>query len=189
MSQITETQNRSASRSAVAPGVSAASTGNSRLHRFSRAFFGTPDEPAGLVIRLGLAAAIFPHGAQKVLGWWGGFGFEATVGYFTQAGYPLLLILAIIAAEFLGPIALAAGFFTRWSAFGIGTVMLGAALIAHRQHGFFMNWMGNQKGEGLEYFVLAVSMALALLLLGGGKWSVDRVLARRLSRGRDWRAS
>ena len=72
---------------------------------------------------------------------------------------------------------------------GAITMRIGAALIAHRQHGFFMNWMGNQKGEGLEYFVLAVSMALALLLLGGGKWSVDRLLARKLSRGRDWRAS
>jgi putative oxidoreductase len=196
MAQISETQNRSTSnpaavpsRSATAPSGHAATADASRLHRFSRAFFGTPDEPAGLVLRLGLAAAMFPHGAQKALGWWGGFGFEATVGYFTQSGFPLLLTLAIIAAEFLGPIALAAGFFTRWSAFGIGTVMTGAALIGHTQHGFFMNWMGNQKGEGLEYFVLAVSMALALLLLGGGKWSVDRLLARKLSRGQDWRAS
>lgn len=173
----------------VPAGFSSRPASRLNLNRFAQAFFGTSNDASGLVLRLGLALAMFPHGAQKALGWWGGFGFEATVGFFTQAGYPLPLTLAIIAAEFLGPLALVAGFFTRWSAFGIGAVMAGAALLMHLPHGFFMNWMGNQKGEGLEYFVLAVSMALALLLLGGGKWSIDRILARRLSRGQDWRAS
>lgn len=158
-----------------------------RLARFGRVFFGSPDDATGLVMRLGLAIAMFPHGAQKVLGWWGGFGFEATVGYFVQSGFPLVLTLAVIAAEFLGPIALLFGFFTRWSAFGIGLVMTGAALIGHVQHGFFMNWMGNQKGEGVEYFVLAVALALGLLINGGGKWSADRAIARRLGLDRnDW---
>lgn len=154
--------------------------GGSRLKRFARAFFGTPDDIAGLVLRLGLAITIFPHGAQKVLGWWGGWGFTNTVAAFTGNGMPLPLALAVIAAEFLGPIALVAGFFTRWSGFGIGLVMTGAALMAHAQHGFFMNWMGSQKGEGIEYFILAVTLALALMIKGGGKWSLDRSIARRL---------
>src|SRR6185295_1186022 len=98
-------------------------------------------------------------------------------------GFPLLLALAIIAAEFLGPIALVAGFFTRWSAFGIGLVMSGAALMVHAQNGFFMNWMGNQKGEGVEYFVLALTLAAALLVKGGGKWAADRAIARKLAGG------
>jgi putative oxidoreductase len=160
----------------------------SGLARAARAFFATPDDATGLVLRLGLALAMFPHGAQKALGWFGGFGFEATVGFFTQGGFPLILTLAIIAAEFLGPIALAAGFFTRWSAFGIGLVMAGAALTVHAQHGFFMNWMGNQKGEGIEYFVLAVALALGLMIKGGGKWSADRAIARRLGQGEDFRS-
>lgn len=158
------------------------------LARFGRAFFASPDDATGLVMRLGLAIAMFPHGAQKVLGWWGGFGLEATIGFFTQSGMPLVLTLAVIAAEFLGPIALLFGFFTRWSAFGIGLVMIGAALMAHVQHGFFMNWMGTQKGEGLEYFVLAVALALGLLLKGGGTWSADRVIARRLGLDRNHRS-
>jgi putative oxidoreductase len=173
----------------LAPSLTSASrrSQDTGLRRFARAFFGTPDDVTGLILRLGLAVTMFPHGAQKALGWFGGFGFEATVGYFTQGGFPLSLTLAIVAAEFLGPIALVAGFFTRWSAFGIGLVMTGAAAMVHAQHGFFMNWMGNQKGEGLEYFVLALTLAVALMVKGGGKWAVDRVLARKLDNGnRDW---
>lgn len=157
----------------------AGSREESRLLRYAQAFFRTPDDVTGLVLRLGLAVVMFPHGAQKVLGWWGGFGLGKTIGFFTQSGYSLPLTLAIIAAEFLGPIALAAGFFTRWSAFGIGTVMAGAAFM-HAQHGFFMNWMGNQKGEGLEYFVLMLALSIGLILKGGGKWSADRLITRRL---------
>ena len=171
------------SNRAAAPVLAPRSSGA----RFAQAFFGTPDDVTGLVLRLGLGVTMFPHGAQKVLGWFGGYGFEATVGFFTQGGFPLVLTLAVIAAEFLGPIALAAGFFTRWSAFGIGAVMTGAALMAHAQHGFFMNWMGNQKGEGLEYFVLAVTLSVALMIKGGGKWAADRAIARRLAHGsNDW---
>ena len=144
-------------------------------------FFSTPDDATGLILRLGLAATLFPHGAQKALGWFGGFGLEKTVGFFTQNGTPLPLALAIIAAEFLGSIALIAGFFTRWSAFGIGLVMTGAALMVHSSNGFFMNWMGNQKGEGIEFFILAVSMAVTLMVKGGGLWSADRVIARKVS--------
>ena len=167
------------------PGLSASPTrSESRLGRYAHAFFATPDDATGLILRMGLAVAIFPHGAQKALGWFGGFGLEATVGFFTQGGYPLPLALAIIAAEFLGPLALAAGFFTRWSAFGIGLVMAGAALTVHARNGFFMNWMGNQKGEGIEYFVLALALAAALLVKGGGKWAADRAIARQLERAR-----
>lgn len=157
------------------------STTESLWHRLVLWFFSTPKDGAGIVMRLGLALAMFPHGAQKALGWFGGWGFHNTVAAFTHNGMPLLLAWAVIAAEFLGSLALFAGFFTRWSAFGIGLVMLGAALTVHLPNGFFMNWMGNQKGEGIEYFVLAVALAVGLILHGGGKWSVDRSIAKRLS--------
>jgi putative oxidoreductase len=153
----------------------------SGLRRALIAFFSTPVDSTGLILRLGLAVTMFPHGAQKALGWFGGFGFEKTLGFFTQSGTPLPLALAIIAAEFLGPIALVAGFFTRWSAFGIGLVMAGAALLVHSSNGFFMNWMGSQKGEGIEYFILAITLAVALMIKGGGRWAADRVIARRIS--------
>ena len=147
------------------------------------AFFSTPVDTTALILRLGLAATMFPHGAQKTLGWFGGFGFEKTVAFFTQSGTPLPLALAIIAAEFLGPIALVAGFFTRWSAFGIGLVMAGAALMVHSSNGFFMNWMGTHKGEGIEYFILAITLSVGLIIKGGGRWSADRAIASRISGG------
>lgn len=171
---ITETAHR------VSPSTLNHAAPAPRLRRAAYRFFRTPQDVTGLVLRLALAATMFPHGAQKALGWFGGWGFQGTVGAFTQGGMPLPLALAVIAAEFLGPIALVAGFFTRWSAFGIGLTMTGAALMAHAQFGFFMNWMGTQKGEGIEYFIPVVAIAMALMIKGGGSWAVDRLIARKL---------
>jgi putative oxidoreductase len=149
-------------------------------HRAANRFFATDRDITGLLLRLGLAVTMFPHGAQKALGLWGGFGFSNTVGFFVQGGMPTALAVAVIAAEFLGPIALVAGFFTRWSAFGIGLVMLGAAGMAHAKNGFFMNWMGTQKGEGIEYFIPVLTIAIALMIKGSGSWAVDRLISRRI---------
>jgi putative oxidoreductase len=151
------------------------SLGKRALHSFFLTHAGT----TGLVLRLTLALAMFPHGAQKALGWFGGFGFKNTVGFFVQNGTPAPLAMLIIAAEFLGPIALVFGFFTRWSAFGIGLVMAGAVGLVHVHNGFFMNWMGNQKGEGYEYFIPVIAIALVLLAKGGGRWAADNLIAGR----------
>jgi putative oxidoreductase len=96
---------------------------------------------------------------------------------------PAFLAVLVIAAEFLGSIALAFGFFTRWSAFGIGLVMLGAVGMVHSHNGFFMNWMGNQKGEGIEYFIPVIAIALILIVKGGGRWAVDGALAKLFFKG------
>jgi putative oxidoreductase len=140
--------------------------------------FYTEQNYAVLFLRLALAVAIFPHGAQKLLGWFGGFGYKGTMGYFTQTlGIPTVFGFLAIVAEFFGSLALIAGFLTRPAAFGIGVVMLVAALKVHLPYGFFTNWFGNQKGEGYEYFILAIGMALTLMIAGGGAWSLDQVLA------------
>ncbi|MDB5105542.1 MAG: DoxX family protein [Fibrobacteres bacterium] len=144
-------------------------------------FFATDGDIGSLILRLTLALAMFPHGAQKVLGWFGGFGFKGTLAAFTGNGMPLPLALAVMAAEFLGPFALVAGFFTRWSAFGISLVMLGAALMVHAANGFFLNWMGKQAGEGIEYFIPVIAIAVVLMIKGGGRWAADRSIARRFS--------
>ena len=138
----------------------------------------TDGNMASTVLRIALALVIFPHGAQKLLGWFGGYGFEGTMGHFTETmGIPYIFALLAIIAEFFGPLALLAGFMSRVAAFGITVVMV-VAMLMHVGNGFFMNWSGAQAGEGFEYHLLAIAMGAVLIVLGGGAWSVDRRLGR-----------
>lgn len=138
---------------------------------------GTHGDVVPLVLRLTLAVVMFPHGAQKTLGWFGGYGLSGTLDALKKAGVPSAVAVLVIMAEFLGPLGLAVGLLTRVAALGIAAVMLGSILTVHRQHGFFMNWYGNQPGEGFEYHVLAIGLAFALVLNGAGVWSLDAVIA------------
>lgn len=142
------------------------------------ALFQTDGSIVPLVLRLTLAIVIFPHGAQKALGWFGGHGLQGTLGFFRSIGIPTPLGLLVVAAEFLGPIGLALGLLTRLAAFGIACVMVGAIVTTHTKHGFFMNWFGNQKGEGYEFHLLAIGIAVALIIGGAGVCSLDAILAR-----------
>lgn len=138
----------------------------------------TGDSFAPTFLRLALGFMMFPHGAQKLLGWFGGYGFTGSMGYFTgTVGTPWVVGLLVILGEFFGSVMLIAGFGTRFAAASLALIMLGAAWQL-RGNGFFMNWFGNQKGEGLEFFLLAVGIAAALVITGAGKWSVDSLLAR-----------
>lgn len=137
---------------------------------------------ATLALRLALGIVMFPHGAQKLLGWFGGRGFSATMHGFAAGGIPVPFAFLNIVAEFFGPLGLVTGLFTRVAAFGIGVVMVVAALRSNIKYGFFMNWTGKLQGEGIEYHILALGIAVALLLMGGGAWSLDRFLWRRLRR-------
>ena len=140
----------------------------------------TENDYAALVLRVMLGVVFFPHGAQKVLGWYGGYGFAGTYDFFTnKLGIPGLFALLAFAAEFLGAIGLIIGLTTRVAAFGILCVMIVAVKMLHWQHGFFMNWYGNQKGEGFEYHLLVIAMAVALMIRGGGALSVDRALSEK----------
>ena len=132
---------------------------------------------SGLLLRITLAVVMFPHGAQKVLGWFGGHGFKGTMKSFTGSGIPAVFALLALAAEFLGPLGLAVGLLTRVAAFGIACVMLVAIVTVHWSHGFFINWYANQKGEGIEYHLLMLGIAITLMIIGGGAWSLDDLLA------------
>jgi putative oxidoreductase len=148
-----------------------------------KAFFQTDDGWAGLILRLTLGIVMFPHGAQKVLGWYGGFGFDGTLGFFTGTmGMPWIIAFLVIVGEFFGSLALLAGFLTRFSAASIGVIMLGAITMVHLPHGFFMNWFGKQTGEGYEYHLLVIGIAAALTVIGAGKWSVDQQIAQRIAK-------
>lgn len=144
-------------------------------------FFQTDSEWFGLVARLFLGAVFLPHGLQKTLGAFGGYGFSGTMDFMTGMGMPWIAALLVVAGESLGALGLITGFLTRLSAFGIVAIMSGAIVMAHAKFGFFMNWFGNQQGEGFEYHLLAIGLALALLIGGAGRWSVDGLIARKLS--------
>jgi len=141
--------------------------------------FATDGTLVPLVLRLTLAIAMFPHGAQKVLGWFGGPGLRGTIGLFRSQGIPVPLTLLAVAAELLGSLGLAVGLLTRVAAFGIACVMLVAILTVHARFGFFMNWFGTQKGEGFEYHLLALGIAVALVIGGAGRWSLDALIMMR----------
>lgn len=140
----------------------------------------TSDSIVDMLVRLTLAAVFFPHGAQKVLGWFGGYGLAGTYAFFTQkAGIPGFLAVLVFLAEFLGPIGLFFGFLARVAAFGIFCVMAVAIWLVHYQVGFFMNWAGTMPAgkEGYEYHLLALALCLVVMVRGAGALSVDRMLA------------
>ena len=136
-----------------------------------------------LVARLILGLAMFPHGAQKVFGWFGGHGFTGTMQFFTGTMHiPALFAFLAIAAEFAGALGLIVGLLSRVAAFGVASVMVVAIVTVHASNGFFMNWLGNQKGEGFEYHLLAIGLALVVMIQGAGKASLDGLISRRLAK-------
>lgn len=138
----------------------------------------TSDDVGLTILRVTLGIVFFAHGSQKMLGWFGGFGFHGTMGALTHMGMPAPIALLIICTEFFGGLGLIFGLLTRVAALGIDGLMIGAIFIVHIHNGFFMNWYGNQKGEGFEYHLLAIAMAAVLLLRGAGAFSLDRTLSR-----------
>lgn len=145
-----------------------------------RTLLATDNTVSTLLLRVALGAVFFPHGAQKVLGWWGGHGFAGTMGFFTGTMHiPAVFAFLAIAAEFAGSLGLLVGLGTRIAALGIASVM-GVAIMIHSANGFFMNWHGDQKGEGIEYHILALAIAVALMIRGGGKFSADGAISKSL---------
>jgi len=139
----------------------------------------TNGDASTLILRVLLGIVFLPHGLQKVFGLFGGYGYTGTMGFFTGTlGIPALFAFLAIAAEFFGSLGLIAGLFTRIAALGVGVTISVAALMLHVQNGFFMNWFSNQKGEGFEYHILVAAIAAALVIRGGGKWSLDRLIVR-----------
>ena len=138
-----------------------------------KALFQTDDAWSSFLLRITLGCVMFPHGAQKLLGWYGGNGFSGTMGFFTeQMGMPAVIAFLIIIGESFGSVGLLVGFLTRFTAASLGIIMLGAISLVHLPNGFFMNWFGQQAGEGYEYHLLVIGMCLALMITGGGRWSV-----------------
>jgi len=136
----------------------------------------TEDDFGLFIARIALGIVILPHGLQKLLGLFGGPGFSGTIEFFVGSGLPAAVAILIIIGESFGAVGLILGFLSRLAAFGITLIMLGAIFMVHLQNGFFMNWQGNQTGEGFEFHLLALGLSLVVLIKGGGKWSVDRAI-------------
>ncbi len=138
------------------------------------------NDVSGTIARVSLGIVMFPHGAQHALGWFGGAGFGGTIDYFGEVlGIPAFLTVLVIMAELLGSLALIVGLLSRAAAAGIAFVMLGAVFTVHLESGFFMNWTGMQAGEGVEYHILALGLAIVIMLKGSGAFSVDRMMVAR----------
>lgn len=141
-------------------------------------FFATDQSNARLFQRLLLGTVVLAHGAQKLLGWFGGWGWDGTIAWFGDALHvPAPLAVLVILSDSFGSLLLLAGAFTRFAAFGTTATMLGAILMFHAPNGFFMNWSGAQAGEGFEFHLLALALSLPLMIKGGGAWSLDSLLA------------
>jgi putative oxidoreductase len=125
------------------------------------------------LVRFTVGFVMFLHGAQKMLGWWGGGGFSGTMGMFESIGIPAPFAFLAIVAEFFGGLGLIIGFLARIAAFGVMVNMIVAILLLHLRNGLFMNWTGKQGGEGIEYHLLVIAMALAVIIGGAGAYSID----------------
>lgn len=133
---------------------------------------------AGFVLRVTAGLIMFPHGAQHLLGWFGGYGYQGTMGWLQSThGLPWIVSFTIIMLEFFGSILLIAGFGTRMLAVAMIGLMIGIIVTSHWSNGFFMDWEDSLKGEGYEYHLLFIGICLVLALVGGGHYSVDSLLA------------
>ena len=146
---------------------------------FKKLMATTPDATLSFM-RLLLGVIFFAHGAQKMLGWFGGYGFSATMQFFTsQMHIPALFAFLVICTEFFGGLALILGLLTRIAALAVAVEMAVAVLMIHAHVGFFMNWFGNQKGEGYEYHLLTFAVAIPLIFRGAGAFSIDGAFAKK----------
>ena len=140
--------------------------------------FKTPLDWIQCLLRVALGVLIFPHGAQKLLGLFGGAGFAATTIYFSaQFGVPTWLTTFVVVTEFVGGLMLIIGLLGRVAALALITDMVGAVALVNFKSGFF--WTNG----GFEYPLLLIIVALAIVIRGSGAFSIDRALAQGAGKG------
>src|SRR6202051_4997775 len=143
---------------------------------------GTDGDWVITIARIVLGVVFFAHGAQMALGWFGGPGLKNTVRVFREhLRIPAPLAVLAVAAEFLGGLGLIVGLLSRVAALSIAMVMIVALLAVHWKFGFFMNWYGDIQGHGIEYHVLVLALALAVIIRGAGAFSLDQALYQHVS--------
>jgi putative oxidoreductase len=146
-------------------------------------FFSTDASITTLILRLAVGGAMLPHGAQKLLGWWGGAGFAGTMERMSGQ-FPAPIVVLVILGESLGALALMLGFGARFMALGLAIIMAGAFFI-NLPNGFFINWMMVEgQRHGVQFQILYVGAAIPLIIRGAGAFSVDRVIAGLLAKSK-----
>lgn len=140
----------------------------------------TDSNLSALILRITLAIVLWPHGAQLMLGLFGGYGFTGSMGYFISQGLPAVIAFLVIFLLFFGPVFMILGLGTRLFAFALLVLFIGMITTVHLPFGFFMNWFGNQKGEGFEYHLLSIGMVISLIVSGGGSTSLDLLIGNKI---------
>ena len=152
----------------------------SKNNSMKQLLFSTQNDWVGFILRITVGTIMFPHGAQKLLGLFGGYGYHATMNFFTKTlKLPAFISFLVIMIEFFGAFGLIAGFSSRLWALLLILIMTGAIATTNYKNGFFMNWFQNQGGEGYEYHLLVIGMCLALLFTGSGAFSLDGLIEHR----------
>jgi putative oxidoreductase len=135
------------------------------------------------IARVVLGVIFFAHGAQKMLGWYGGSGLASSMRTFTEHLHlPSTLAFLVIAGELVSGVGLIVGLFSRIAAVFIALTMVGAIATVHFRFGLFMDWFGSQKGHGIEYHLPAIVLALVVVVKGGGAFSLDGLVQQHVSR-------
>jgi putative oxidoreductase len=148
-----------------------------KTSKMKNKIFSTTNDWTGLVTRLSVGLVLFPHGAQQMLGIFGGYGFTGTMSFLTDSLHlPALIAFLVITIQFFGSVSLVTGFASRLWSVAVAVVFIGTIFTAHIGNGFFMNWYGTQKGEGFEYALLVIGLSIATLVNGSGKYSIDNIL-------------
>jgi putative oxidoreductase len=138
----------------------------------------TENRISPLILRITLALVLWPHGAQLLAGLFGGYGYTGSMAYLQSTGLPYIIAFLVIFLLFFGTLFILLGLFTRAFAAVFILMFIGMIVTVHQPNGFFMNWAGNQKGEGFEYHLLMIGIAIALIVTGGGKLSVDAYISK-----------
>ena len=139
--------------------------------------FSTSPDWTLTAIRVTLGVVFFAHGAQKVFGWFGGTRLEGTLHMMhDHLHLPIPVAFLAVMSEFLGGAGLIVGLLSRVAAVGICVTMLSAIVMVHGRNGLFLNWFGDRKGHGIEYHLLAIALAIAIVVRGSGALSLDRLL-------------
>jgi len=137
--------------------------------------------PAGygtLPVRLAAGVIFTAHGAQKLFGWFGGYGLEGTAGWMASIGLEPGVLMAALAgsAEFFGGLALLLGLLVRPAAVVLALTMVVAIVTVHLSNGLFM------ANNGYEFALVLLAISVSLAIRGAGSVSVDQVLSRKLAR-------